>query len=282
MTRPLGIIAGKGNLPGLIAKACLARGEAVFVMRLQGLADEALKAYPGVELNVGQVGGAFEALKQANCDGVVFAGYVIRPDFSSIRFDAAGQTLLPKIAEAAAKGDGDSLSVFAEAFQEAGFKVLGGQTAYPELLCPQGVLTRAEPDAQAVKDIAKAWHVAGVIGGEDIGQGCVVCAGLVTAVEAQEGTDLMLARAAEIDVTYQGSRPDRLGVLVKRPKPNQDLRLDLPAIGVRTVELAARAGLAGIGLQAGASIIVDRRETIAFADEAGVFIAGLTDTGDLL
>ena len=104
----------------------------------------------------------------------------------------------------------------------------------------------------------------------------IVYAGITVAVEAQEGTDAMLLRSADLDIVYQGHRPDKSGVLVKRPKPSQDLRMDLPVIGPATIALAAKAGLSGIGLQAGATIIVDRDETIALADQTGLFIIGLT------
>ena len=274
---PLGIIAGRGGLPIHIADTCSARGEAVFVIRLEGLADPSLDRFAGIDLSLGQFGAVFEALTEAGCERVVFGGYVIRPDFASITFDERGQSLLPRIIEAAGKGDNDSLSLFARIFEEEGFSVLGIKDACPEIVCPAGALTITAPDDDVQSDLSKAWDIAGIMGREDIGQACVVREGIVVAVEAQEGTDRMLARAATIDVDFQGAPPSQSGVLVKRAKAGQDLRLDLPVIGPQTVERVAGAGLKGIGVEAGASIILERGKTIATANDKGIFIVGLTD-----
>jgi DUF1009 family protein len=118
--------------------------------------------------------------------------------------------------------------------------------------------------------------VAGEIGRFDIGQGVVVRGGLVLAVEAQEGTDAMLARVAGLPEALRGGEGDRGGVLVKRAKPIQEERIDLPTLGVATVEGAARAGLAGIAGEAGRTLVVDRAGVIAAADALGLFVYGLT------
>ena len=114
------------------------------------------------------------------------------------------------------------------------------------------------PTDEQLADLRKALHVAETSGELDIGQGAVVCDGLVLAVEAQEGTDAMLARVADLPADLRGAPSARKGVLAKAPKPIQDLRVDLPTIGARTVELAAAAGLAGVGGVAGQLIVIDR------------------------
>ena len=166
--------------------------------------------------------------------------------------------------------------MFLTAFEEAGFNVLGAEQAYADLLCGAGLQTNAAPDELALSDLKRAYHVAGVIGEEDIGQASVVCDGLVLALEAQEGTDLMLSRVASMNPYLRGAPDNRRGVLVKRTKPNQERRLDIPTIGPATIASAGEAGLAGIGLEAGGALIIDREETIRLADEAGLFIIGLS------
>jgi len=236
MSLKLGIIAGEGQLPASVARSALVKGYEIYVLRIEGLADEVgLCFFPGCAWNLGQIGGAMKILRDENCESVVFAGYVTRPDFTKIKFDKEGQALLPKIAAAAKEGDDAALGVFVSAFQDNGFKVLGAHDIYQDLLCPEGNMTKAGPDTGARADLEKAFHIAGVIVREGIGQ----------------------------------------GVLVKRAKPGQERRVDLPTIGVRTIEAAAAAGLAGIGLEAGASLIIDREATIRAADEAGVFLIGM-------
>jgi len=137
-----------------------------------------------------------------------------------------------------------------------------------------GALGRHSPTAQQMFDLQKALHVAEKSGELDIGQGAVVCDGLVLAVEAQEGTDAMLARVTGLPADLRGSATDRKGALGKAPKPIQDLRVDMPVIGPRTVELAAAAGLAGIGGVADHLILIDRMAIIEAADRLGLFVWG--------
>jgi hypothetical protein len=128
-----------------------------------------------------------------------------------------------------------------------------------------------------LRDIARAMEAVIALGALDIGQGAVVCEGLVLAVEAAEGTDKMLERCAELPEPIRGTARSRRGVLVKLPKPKQEMRVDLPTIGVATVERAAAAGLAGIAIKAGAALILDEAAVIARADALGIFVAGIGD-----
>lgn len=276
MTRVFGLIAGQGALPLSIAKCIQGRGDNVFCVRVEGLGDPALSTFEGETINLGKIAAMINALKNAGCKEVIFAGYITRPDFAKIDFDATGRALLPEIIQAAAQGDNAVLCVFIKAFEQAGFTVLGGQEAYPELLCAEGLLTDTPPDTALFHDMRKGFHIAGIIGSEDIGQACVVREGVVLAVEAQEGTDAMLMRAGQLDTRYRSEQGGKIGALVKRAKPGQDLRIDLPVIGVRTVQLASEAGLSGIALEAGASLIIDSKRVIEAANKASICIFGLT------
>jgi DUF1009 family protein len=136
-------------------------------------------------------------------------------------------------------------------------------------------LGRVAPKPNHSADIARALEVARAIGALNVGQGAVCCDGLVLAVEAQEGTDAMLRRVAELPETVRGTVTRPRGVLAKACKPGQDVRVDMPTIGVATVQRCARAGLAGIVGEAGALLVLEREAVAALADELGMFVVGV-------
>ncbi len=271
-TAPLGIIAGLGELPVAIAEQRTGAGRPVFVLRVAGFEEPRLAAYPGAVVGFGEVGRQLALLKAAGCEEIVFAGIVKRPDFSALKLDFRGARLLPKVLMAARRGDDALLRVMLDLFEQEGFKVVGAETVNRDLAPETGRLAGPEPDAATRADALRALEVAREIGRLDIGQGCVVCDGLVLAVEAQEGTDAMLARVAGLPATLRGTAGARRGVLAKAPKPIQERRIDLPTIGPPTVEAAAAAGLAGIVLEAGGALILSRDEVVARAGALGLFI----------
>lgn len=270
----LGIIAGSGDLPVRIAQDCARAGRPVFVARLTGLADPALAAFPGGEFGLGEMGARFKALKAAGCDEVVFAGVVKRPDFKSLKLDTRAALMLPKVLAAAKQGDDALLRVLVEECEKEGFRVRGADEVARSLAARSGPLGAHAPDAAALADIAKAAAVAAALGQWDVAQGCVVCDGLVLAIEAAEGTDAMLARVAGLPEAIRGAPDARRGVLLKRAKPIQDRRIDLPTIGLATIEGAARGGLAGVAVEAGGALVVDEAAVIARADALGLFVYG--------
>lgn len=270
----LGLIAGGGALPLSVAARCEAEGRPVFVVRLAGFADPHLARYPGVDAGMAEIGRVLSALKKAGCDAVCFAGTVNRPDFRSLKPDFKGMTLLPGIIAEAAKGDDALLRKILSVFEAEGYAVEGADDILGGETMPAGALGALSPTPEQLQDLKKALHVAEKAGELDIGQGAVVCEGLVLAVEAQEGTDAMLARVAALPADLRGSAADRKGALGKAPKPIQDLRVDMPVMGSRTVELAAAAGLAGIGGVAGKLILIDHAAIVEAADRLGLFVWG--------
>ena len=272
----LGLIAGGGALPLSVAARCEAEGRPVFVVRLAGFADPHLSRYPGVDAGVAEIGRVLSALKKAGCDAVCFAGAVNRPDFRSLKPDLKGMTLLPGIIAEAAKGDDALLRKILSVFEGEGYAIEGADDILGGETLPSGVLGALAPTPEQLQDLRKALHVAEKAGELDIGQGAVVCEGLVLAVEAQEGTDAMLARVAGLPADLRGSAADRKGALGKAPKPIQDLRVDMPVMGSRTIELAAAAGLAGVGGVAGKLILIDHPAIVEAADRLGLFVWGET------
>ncbi len=275
---PLGLVAGGGGLPRQVAKACLESGRALFVVRLKGFADPEMAEYPGMDAGLGEFGKVFSALKREGCSSVCFAGAVKRPDFSALKPDLRGLTAMPGLMAAARRGDDAVLRRVLWEFEREGFDIEGVHSAVQGITMSEGVMGTVRPEARHAEDITRALQVARGIGELDIGQGAVVADGLVLAVEAQEGTDAMLARVAGLPSEIRGSAEMRIGVLAKAPKPIQDRRVDLPTIGVTTVHNVATAGLSGIVGEAGAVLVVDRAEVIEEANRLGLFIYGSPPT----
>lgn len=271
---PLGIIAGLGALPVQVAEAATARGQGVYVLRLKGFEEPELERFPGEVGGIAEIGKAFKAFRQAGCEQICFAGVVKRPDFKVLKPDLKGMSLLPKAISAARKGDDALLTFMIKVFEDEGFEIVGANEAAGHLEAPEGVLAGPEPTDEQIQDLKKAAHVALEIGRLDIGQGAIVANGLVLCVEAQEGTDEMLKRCADLPLAIRGSETARLGVLVKRPKPQQERRIDLPTIGKKTLDGAAAAGLAGIGYEAGGALIVDVETVKSHAEALGLFLYG--------
>ena len=277
MTRPkLGLIAGGGDLPQAVAQRCDAEGRDLYVVRLEGFADPHLTRWPGDDFGMAQIGAILKALKRSGCAAVCLAGIVNRPDFKTLKPDLKGASLLPGIVAAAAKGDDALLRKILSVFEAEGFAVEGADDILGGETLPAGALGAVTPTAEQMSDLKKALHIAEKSGELDIGQGAVVCDGLVLAVEAQEGTDAMLDRVAALPADLRGRPGQARGALGKAPKPIQDLRVDMPVIGPRTLENAARAGLAGVGGVSGRLILIDRPAVIETADRLGLFVWGET------
>ncbi|MBA3069675.1 MAG: DUF1009 domain-containing protein [Hyphomonas sp.] len=276
MPAPLGLIAGLGDLPVAIAENAVATGQGVHVLRLKGFEDPRLAHYPGSVVGLGEVGAVISRLREAGCRDLVFAGIVRRPNFSDLKLDLKGAALLPKVLSEARKGDDALLRVLVNEFEKSGFNVIGSEQAHASLLAPAGLIAGVAPSGSLLADLEVAARVAAASGALDIGQACVVCDGLVLAVEAQEGTDEMLRRCAALPETIRGTPEARRGVLVKRPKPVQERRIDLPTTGVSTVDLAAAAGLAGIGVEAGGALMLNRPAMIQSAESHGLFLYGFS------
>jgi UDP-2,3-diacylglucosamine hydrolase len=269
MPRRLGIIAGGGVLPAKVAAAARAAGRGVFIVGLEGFADPAILApWPHEIRRLGAASRIIAALRENGCQDLVMIGPVRRPSLLDLRPDVEGAKLLARVGRAAFAGDDGLLAAVIRVLTEEGFRVVGAHEIIQEVVAPAGVLTRTQPDAQAMADINRGVRVARLLGSADVGQASVVQQGLVLAVEAIEGTDAMLVRAGAL-------RRDGIGgVLVKLVKPGQDKRADLPTIGPDTVRNAASAGLRGVAFEAKATILAEREACLAAADAAGLFLLG--------
>jgi DUF1009 family protein len=212
-------------------------------------------------------------LRAERCTRLVFLGGLRRPDLFRIKIDAGFIRHLPQLLRLLKGGDDTVLRGVARFFEDRGFEVLAAQDVAPRLLAPQGPFSHLRPSTQDLEDIRLAFKVTHALGLFDIGQAAAVARGYVMAVEAAEGTDAMLGRCRDLNNWGYTSRK---GVLVKRPKPGQDRRLDLPAIGPRTVELAAEAGFAGIAVEAQAVLLAEIEELVEKANKSGLFLYGVS------
>lgn len=264
----LGIIAGGGALPMRLVEACRRDGRDVFVLALQGQADKkTFDAVPHKWVKIGATDEAISILKSEKVSDVVLAGSVRRPSLKEMKPDWRTVQVFARLG-LAALGDDAMLRVVAEELEKDGLHVVGAHEIEPALITPEGVLTHKQPSAVNAADAAYGIKVAKTLGELDIGQAAVVQQGRVLGVEAMEGTEELLRRCGAHRRAGTG------GVLVKSCKPRQDKRMDLPAIGLRTVRQAFEAGLEGIAIEAGASIILDREGVTSAADKLGLFIMG--------
>lgn len=262
----LAVIAGAGALPRLVAQAA---DSPPLIAAMEGFAPDSL--HPDLSFRVERLVPFLNDLAARGVDRVVFAGAVRRPRLDPALFDAATAQLVPRLLAAMQGGDDATLRAVIELVEEAGLQVVGLDQAAPGLVPGPGVLAGAPSDRDRA-DAARAAAIVAALGAVDVGQGCVVAQGLCLAVEALPGTDAMLAQVAGLDPALRPDPARGRGLLFKAPKPGQDLRVDLPAIGPRTVAGAAAAGLAGIAWQAGGAVLIDRAATLAAAQAAGLFL----------
>jgi UDP-2,3-diacylglucosamine hydrolase len=273
---PLALVCGGGSLPLAVADKVAARGREVVLFPLRGAADPRdFSDRPHHWLYVGQAGKFVRLARAAGCRDVVFLGSMVRPSIWQIHADWKSLTLLPQILAAFRGGDNHLLSGIARLVEQQGFRLFGAHEVAPEILVPEGALGRAKPSDRDRADIALGLGYLAVAGRFDVGQAVVVAAKHILAVEAVEGTDQMLTRVAGLRANGRLRAPAGGGVLVKAPKPDQDRRLDLPSIGPQTVERVASAGLAGIAVVAGGTIIAEPDLLVRAADRANIFVVGV-------
>lgn len=267
----LGLIAGGGDLPVRLLDACRAIGREVFVVALEGQAAPSLVGAetPHAWARIGAAGRIVTLLREAGVEELIMAGKVERPSLAQLRPDWRALKFL------AARGgrlgsDDDFLSSVIRAIErEEGFRVVSPAAVLVDLAAPLGPLGRCRPSDEDDADIALGIAAARQLGALDIGQAAVVQQGRVLGLEAAEGTDALIARAGALQL------PGRPAVLVKIPKPQQDNRADPPTIGPQTIREAAAAGLGGIAIAAGGTLLLDRAEVVRLADAAGLFVVGV-------
>jgi UDP-2,3-diacylglucosamine hydrolase len=267
------ILAGSGRLPELVADELFRRGNPPLCVSIDGEAGAWIGRFDHLFVKSIAIGHLVRALKSKEVKQVALAGGIrARPSLWSIRPDWVTLSNFFRFYKALGKGDDGLLRGVIEMLEEQGFKVVGAHDIMPTLIAPKGVLTRRQPTEDEKRDRDLALAAALSAGRDDLGQAAVAAAGEVIAIEDVTGTDAMLilvqARRAGAGIAAS------CGVLAKAAKPQQEHRADLPSIGPETVDNAVRAGLTGIAVSAGSSLILDRKEVIKRADAAGIFVEG--------
>jgi len=273
---PLAMLCGGGSLPLAVADKVTAGGRSVVLFPLRGAAEgTAVERFPHHWLHIGQIGKFLRLARAEGCRDVVFIGSLVRPSLWQVHPDLKGLSMLRRVLAAYRGGDNHLLSGMSKVLEDEGLHLVGAHEVAPEILVPEGTLGRVQASERDQADIEIGLDYLRAAGRFDVGQAVVVAGRHVLAVEAAEGTDAMLARVAEMRANgrVRGSRGT--GVLVKSPKPAQDRRFDLPSIGPRTVKGASDAGLAGVAVVAGSTIVAELEHLVTTADRSNVFVLGV-------
>jgi DUF1009 family protein len=276
---PVAIICGGGAFPGAVADAVSKRGRPVYLYLLRGFADKSLERYPHEWIKLGSAAKYLAAGRKHGAKEVVIIGSAVRPRLSQVGFDWKSLSLLPRLAKLYLGGDNNLLSGIGTIFEEHELKLRGAHEVAPELLMPAGLATNLKPGAIELQDIETGRQLLHAIDRFDVGQAVVVAGRRVIAIEGAEGTAGLLARVSDMRKSGQLRLAPREGVLVKLPKPTQDRRIDLPAIGEETINQAKAAGLAGIAVEAGGSLVLNAQKFIEAAEAAGLFVVALPQSG---
>ncbi len=266
MTRTLGIIAGGGTFPVTVARTARERGERVIGVGFPSDTDPDFSSHCDSFswLKLGQLGRLIDFFRANRVTHVVMAGPINKPRALDLRPDWRAARLLFSIK---ARGDDVLLRALTAELEREGLTVVAPHQYSPQLLAPQGILTKRKPTQTEREDIEFGWKLAQSLGQFDIGQCLVVKEKIVLAVEAIEGTDAAILRAGQLGGAG--------AVVVKRPKPTQDKRLDLPAFGLKTLQSMAEAGATCLAYEAGACIFFEQDRAVAFADNHGITLIGL-------
>lgn len=264
MAERLAIIACAGELPVLLHKA----NPGAMVITLEGIESDL--APVSLRFRLEEIGVLFEAMKIEGVTHVIFAGALTRPALNPTAFDSQMMAIAPRLMKAMTLGDDGLLRTVIDVFEEQGFSVIGAHEVVPQLLAEPGLALGAEPSEADEADVARAVAILRGIAPLDIGQGCVVAGGQCLGIETVQGTDALLRFVAETPARYRLGRVQ--GVYVKAAKSGQDLRMDMPAIGPKTVRAVADAGLSGIVVEADRVLILDRYATLQAAKEANIFL----------
>ena len=268
MNQSCAIIAGGGRFPFHVAEEVKRQGLRVVGIGIQGWVDPSLAASVDTyeEIAVGQVGRLVERLKSHHVNQAVMAGKVTKSVLFDprIRFDLETLAILGQLREFSVNG---LLGAIAKRLARDGIVLLDSSTFLKSDLCPPGVLTARRPTAQEEEDIRLGVKTARQLTSLDIGQTVVVKGKVIVAVEALEGTDAAIQRGGQV--------AGRGCVVVKIAGPKQDMRFDLPVLGVQTIDVAASAGVSCLAVEARKTLLLDRAALVAKADQAGLSLLGL-------
>jgi len=262
----LALIAGRGALPAAVAAA---QPQPPLICTLEGYVQDGLRA--DMEFRLETIGTLIARLKEKGVTDVCFCGAIDRPRIDPNRIDALTAPLVPIVAAALAAGEDGALRAIMGLFEAEGMRAHAAHVLAPHLVLPRGSPTKTKVPENAAADVAVALEILAAQSAADMGQACVIRDGQVLAREDPRGTDFMLASLSGLPERLQNEHA-RAGLLFKAPKPDQDVRVDLPTIGPTTAQGARDAGLAGVVIAAGGVIVLDQPGVFDILDRAGMYL----------
>ena len=270
----IGLVLGETQLGNLIIQKLklLKKNFLIIDLSKKKIFKKNKNFYP---LTVGQLGKAIRILKQHKCKKIIFAGRVKIPNFRKTKFDFKALYYLPKIIKSAKKGDSSIIKTIIQIFKKEGFKVISSITFNSELTLKKGNCTKIKPNNLNKKDITKGkYALHDLTNNPKTGQAIIIINGYVVGIEDLNGTDYMIKKTKNFIKKFSSKRKKQ-GVLLKFPKKNQDLRIDLPTIGIKTIKDCAKLNLKGIVLKANHNIFLDRIKCINLANKNKMFICAI-------
>ena len=262
------ILAGQGRLPHLIIEKLTPDNGVIITFNGQPAVDFSASKLPHINLPIGKIQRIIDTMHQNNVTQVVFAGAIQRPALSDLAVDIRGAKIIAKLAMNKTKGDNTLLSILMSELEKEGIIVIGANMIRPDLSPSIGILSKQKPSKTAQNDIELGFTILNTLSPFDIGQAIITCNGQVLGIEGVEGTDELINRLSPYIKKYHKHE----AILIKSPKINQDLRLDMPTIGVQTVTALANAGAKGIAIKANQTIILDQNEVIKQSNQHKIFI----------
>jgi len=272
---PIAILAGSGRFPELLADNLRRAGRSCRILAIRGFADPSLRQKADAAADLLDVKRVLACLRNWGPSAVTLAGGVQRPKPTAVFNALSLMRTRRELAELMGRGDDGLLRGVVRLLEEQGHSVVGVHDLAPDLLASEGALGAHRPTEADLAAVEVGTRLLTDISAYDIGQGTVVAGERIVAVEGPEGTDRMLLRVQALRRSWSLRKPPAEGVLVKMPKTGQDLRVDLPAVGPRTFVRAAKAGLRGVAVASGVTLILDREETVRTADRLGLFLLGV-------
>ncbi|MDR2766472.1 MAG: lipid-A-disaccharide synthase [Holosporaceae bacterium] len=266
----IGIICGGGDYPRLVAEACVRKRMDFCLLLLEGFCHpDGWPASEKMPVNFGEIGKAIDFFHRNKVEKIIFAGRVKRPKFNELLLDETGARWILSLGKAIFAGDDILLRAVSNLLAHEGFEIISGTDLLEDIFLSEGFFSRRKPSASQLLDVQIGVEAAMRLGANDLGQSVAVCYGEILGTEAASGTDFLIENCAQSRKTTSG------GVLVKMSKPQQDHRLDLPVVGVETIEKLKENGFDGLAVESGRCIVVDRQALIDRADQLGMFLMGV-------
>ena len=267
----LGLIVGESSLPNYVINKLLKKNIEFLILDLTK--SNIYKRYKNsYSLKITELGKAISILKKNNCKNVIFIGKVERPDISLLKFDTKALFYLPRLFSAFKKGDGNILKEIIKIFKENKLNVVNSMKFTPELIFKDKSINKLNINNTDKSSISKGVKIIKSLSKFDIGQSVVINNGYVLAIEGPEGTDVTIKRSLHLSKKYKLKNKS---ILIKFPKANQDLRIDLPTIGFDTIKNCIKANIKGIAVKRSQNIILDKDKIINLAKKNNFFIISI-------